>query len=477
MLRAAEAAQSSLPEPSDNFFLIVGIDSETVVNARLNDNRAEFLYDLSSDGDGTVPLDLARVPGRPTWVTNVGHGSMPNSATLARAIDNILATRTTSELPTLEARLNAAPGRAMVRSVAESELTSQRRTAVRAPHPISMRDQRNLVAEFAAPPDAESTLAATAEQAITTPNTAAVAESALLSNFVVTRRQRQRLDIDLVCGSITEVRADAYVVGVFRNVTPVGAAGAIDRELGGALGELVARRMVSGEAEEITSFPTGRHRLGAGSVMLAGLGSVATFTDSSLELIGESIMRTALLTQLDDFAIVPLGAASGRNAGVALERLLRGFLGVLGTVRDGRLRGFSICELDPGRFSGLQQTLYRLLRSDMFGDVEVTLNERRLPSPVTTRGGVGPAFPEAAYLLIREEIAERGAASVVASVLTAGGKAAIVQGRRPVDDSALDDLTKRLAKSGVPAAEMVKFGSQLAEMVLPADIRDVFPRN
>ncbi len=299
----------------------------------------------------------------------------------------------------------------------------------------------------------------------------------LLRNFVINRRQRQRLDVDLVCGSITQVPADAYAVGIFRNVTPDGAAGAIDQELNGALGAMVARRMVSGEAGEITSFPTGRHRFNAGSVMLAGLGSIDSYDDARLEMVGENIMRTALLTRLDDFAIVPFGAASGTPAGVALEKLLRGFVRALGTVPDGRLRGVRICEVDPERFDQLQQAFYRLLRTNLFDEIEVTLNERRLPRPEIPRGAVPSPQPQAVYLLIREEVTESGTASVVASVLTAGGKAAIVQRSQRIDDKWIDQLAKDLKKlalsgNGVSSEYVRKVGTELAEMILPADIRD-----
>jgi hypothetical protein len=486
LLSAADKAQQALPEPNDHFHLIVGLNNQTVVDARLNDARTEFLYDLSMDGDGTVPLDLARVSGRPAWVTDVAHGNMPNSQTIAKAVDNILATGTTAELPRLEDRLAAGPRRGATHSVSDSKLmpqhavpaaptrdtARQRETVLRTGRPISVRDQRNLISEFAAPRDDDETAGLVARSVQGPGDTTSPAEPALLSNFVVTRQLRQRLDIDLVCGSIADVRADAYVVGVYRNVTPDGAAGTIDRELGGMIREFVARRMVSGEVGEVTAFPTGRHRLGAGSVMLAGLGTIAAYSDSSLELVGESIMRTALLTRLNDFAIVPVGGASGSNAGISFEMLLRGFLRALRTIPDGRLRGFSVCELDPARFGDLRQTLYGLLRGDMFGDVEITLNERRLPPPVT-RGVILPAVAEAVYLLIREEIMEGGAANVVASVLTAGGKAAIVQGRREIEDRNLDDLAKKLAKSGISADEMSGFGSQLAQKVLPREINEL----
>jgi pimeloyl-ACP methyl ester carboxylesterase len=486
LLRAADAAQQALPEPNDKFYLIVGLDNETVVDARLNETRNEFLYDLSTDGDGTVPLDLARVDGRPTWVTNVSHGNMPNSETVAKAVDEILSTGTTSALQPLEDKLAAAPRRAVTCWVSDSALTPQRTVPseptrksprrreemLRTGRPLSVRAQRTMVSEFAAPRD-ETETAAPPPLSMQAPGEfLAAAEPTLVGNLVVTRQRRQRIEIDLVCGSITDVRADAYVVGVFRNVTPDGATAAIDRELSGALHELIARRMVSGEVGEVTSFPTGRHRLGANAVMMAGLGTIASYSDSTLELVGESIMRTALLTRLNDFAIVPLGAASGSHAGVSFEMLLRGFVRALNTVPDGRLRGFAVCELDPERFNALRQTLYAMLRGDLFGDVEITLQEQRLPAPVAVRANAPLTVPEAVYLLVREETTRQGA-YVAASVLTAGGKAAIVQGRQRIKDPDLDELAKKVAEKGVSDSEMSAFGSRLADMVLPREIRDL----
>jgi pimeloyl-ACP methyl ester carboxylesterase len=486
LLLAAEASQQSLPEPNDNFHLIVGLDNETVVDARLNETRTEFLYDLSMDGDGTVPLDLARVGGRPTWVTNVSHGNMPNSEAVAKAVDEILTTGTTSVLQKLDDKLAGRPRRALTRSMSDSALTPQRavpseptketarrrKEVLRKGRPLSVYGQRTLVSEFAAPRDETEAAVLPPRSIETLSEIPTAAEPALVSNLVVTRQRRRRVEIELVCGSITEVRADAYVVGVFRNVTPDGATAAIDRELNGALNQLVARRMVSGEAGEVSSFPTGRHRLGAGAVMLAGLGTIASYSDATLELVGESIMRTALLTRLNDFAIVPLGAASGSNAGASFEMLLRGFIRALNTVPDGRLQGFAVCELDPERFNALRQTLYALLRGDMFGDVEITLHERRLPAPVAIRGLAPASVLETVYLLVREEITQQGA-HVAASVLTAGGKAAIVQGRQPINDSDLDELAKKVAKEGISDRDMSAFGRKLAALVLPREISDL----
>ena len=117
------------------------------------------------DGDGTAPLHLAPVYGRPTWVTNASHGGMPNSETVAKAVDEILTTGSTSVLPPLKDKSANAPRRAAVRSVSDSDLTPERtvpskrtrkpagrrKEALRTSRPLSVRDQRSLVSEFAAP--------------------------------------------------------------------------------------------------------------------------------------------------------------------------------------------------------------------------------------------------------------------------------------------------------------------------------------
>ena len=103
-----------------------------------------------------------------------------------------------------------------VRSVSDTALTARLPPASQRGRALAAREQRSLLEEFAAPPDRGADAAAPVASA----ESAAAPEgmARLLSNFVVMRRQRQRLDVDLVCGSITDVRADAYVIGVFRNV-------------------------------------------------------------------------------------------------------------------------------------------------------------------------------------------------------------------------------------------------------------------
>ncbi|HYZ61936.1 MAG TPA: alpha/beta hydrolase, partial [Acetobacteraceae bacterium] len=117
MLARAAQVQDSLPKlnaiqlppdpkaPDRRIVLIVGSGTETVIAARRpakSTDNDEFTYDLSDEGDGTVPLDLATVPDLPTYVTQAGHGGMPNDPDIARAVDNILVTGATKLLPELD---------------------------------------------------------------------------------------------------------------------------------------------------------------------------------------------------------------------------------------------------------------------------------------------------------------------------------------------------------------------------------------
>ena len=148
--KAARTAQEALPLPNEKFVLVVGTGTSTVVNARLEGTK-EFLYDISPDGDGTVPLDLARIVGRPTYRTNAEHGGMPNDNTVAAAVDNLLATGKTSVLELLD---EAAPARrsAVTRTVREMALKAAQTYEGKRGRALSASETRRLIEEVAAPP-------------------------------------------------------------------------------------------------------------------------------------------------------------------------------------------------------------------------------------------------------------------------------------------------------------------------------------
>lgn len=514
MLEAARGVQAALPaldavnlpaadglaEP--RIILIIGTGSETVVGVRrqTTGDGDEFAYDLSNDGDGTVPLDLAVVSGLPTYTTQAGHGGMPNDRDVARAVDNIIATGATGVLPRLDPAASIQRRAAPLRSVSDAELSAL------GPHPeavrggLGVREQRELLTEVAAPLVPRDTTLPTAA-ATTTPATASarptasaapvpgpitVAAAGPSRGLVVGRRRQQRIEVTLARGSITETEADAYVLGVFRGVAPTGAAAAVDAALaepssaGGPLADLIARRMVSGGVGEITALPVNRNRrVRADTILLAGLGNIGEYSGSVLEAVGESIMRAALLSRLEDFAVVPIGASAGSPSGVAVSYLVTGFAKALRGLDGTRLRGFTICELDQDRYREIRDTFYQLLRTSLFDDVEVTLTEVELPPPVLRTGsalsGTGRGL-DPVYLLVQQELDASGGANVVGTVLTSGGKASIIKLSQKLDTERLQLQLAKVSDGSQGIGDVTRFGSELSRLVLHPDLLTVLAR-
>lgn len=518
MLAAARTAQVALPSldavnlpaagglDGPRVVLIVGTGSETVVGVRRQATGTggdEFVYDLSNDGDGTVPLDLAVVPGLRTYATSAGHGGMPNDSLVAQAVDNIIATGETAVLPRLDVATAAQRRAAPLRSVTDAELSAMgpRTGAVRGG--LGVREQRELLAEVAAPPAPRGTLlpaaagfavpsgalpagvAALPVGAAQGPGRVTDAAAGLSRGLVVGRRRQQRVEVTLAHGSITDADADAYVVGIFRSVAPAGAAAAVDAALAkhqgatGPLADLIARRMVSGGVGEITALPVNRsRRVRADAILLAGLGNIGEYTEGVLEAVGESIMRTALLSRLEEIAVVPIGASAGTASGVAVTYLVTGFLKALRSYDGGRLRGFTFCETDAERYGEIRDTFYQLLRTTLFDDVEVTLTEVDLPPPPVARRSAVPPLrgPEPVYLLVQQELDASGAANVVGTVLTAGGKASIIKLAQRLDAQRLQNLLAKVRDGSAAIGDVAQFGAELSKLVLHPDLLTLLAR-
>ena len=162
---------------------------------------------------------------------------------------------------------------------------------------------------------------------------------------VVGRRRQHRIDVRFALGSVTEADARALALGIFRDVTPSGAAAAVDRRLDGAITEIARRRMFSGSVGEIFVLPTGRHPIGADYVAFVGLGAFDRFDDEVLQVAAENLLRTFVNTRVEEFATVLFGGGSGERPASALRNLLLGFVrGLVDAYRDHHFRRIVFCE-------------------------------------------------------------------------------------------------------------------------------------
>src|SRR5688572_794066 len=288
ILSEVKAVQSKLAQGDDRFFLIAGVDQQTVTGLR-KDEAGGFSYELSNAGDGTVPLEYARMAGVPTFHVSEAHGSLPNNAQVARSVLDLLDRGDTSALARsydVEAR------RGNVSSVPESTLRTEpyggRKGAL-----LSQRELRTAVEEVAAPYAQEDVaLPTTSGSAVKSAEPLEPGYRHPFDRVVVGRRRQHRIDLRFALGSITEADTRALAVGVFRDVAPSGAAGALDQRLDGAITDVTRRRMFSGDVGEIFILPTGRHAIAADYIAFVGLGSFDRFTNDVLQIASENLIRT-----------------------------------------------------------------------------------------------------------------------------------------------------------------------------------------
>jgi pimeloyl-ACP methyl ester carboxylesterase len=462
LLKRAGGIQPQLA-PSDRnkpFYMIAGVRQETVVGLRKG--TEEFQYELSSDGDGTVPLNLAELPNAKMYYVEESHGSLPNNGTVCSAVADILGSGETSSLTTTR------PGPTRARKVVGDSEIRRRSVETDAPRALSQREKRLLISEVASP-ESQGPQAATAAAA---PSATPAAEQRF-DHVVIGRRRQHRLDIKLVCGSITDVDARAYVLGIFRDVTPSGAASAVDARLEGAITEFTARRMFSGGVGEIFMMPAGRHSIRTDTILFAGLGPFDSFTEELQQLVAENVIRTLIRTRVEDFATVFVGGGSGHGTAAVMENMLNGFLrGLRDTDGDQRFRSITLCEIDRKRFAEIKAELYRLLSTSLFDEFEVTLDEAIVepaPEPAFQRRVVASRDP--VYLLVRREGAEsKKTTSYRSSVLTAGEKATVVTNVKDVDNLQLEKHLAKLQSTSLDLDGMKRYGDTLGRMMLSDEV-------
>jgi len=454
-----------LAAPSERFVLIAGVNRETIVDLKSIDD--EFVYTTTRAGDGTVPLEFARLADVATYFVDEEHGSLPNHSAVGRAVVDLLRGETTRELPTTWTPPMRSSARTQTDRALQIDPYGGRRGAQ-----ISLSERREIAAEFASP---KTTRTADAMM-MQGPN---LTHDPALDHVVVGRRKQRRIDLTLAFGNITDVDARAYVLGVFRDVIPTGPAVEIDKRLGGAVTEFTSRRMLSGNVGQTFVMPVGRSTLRTDMVLFAGLGAFDTFTADAQQLAAENVIRVFARTRVEEFATLMFGVGSGRAMTDSLANMIAGFLRGLSEA-DGqqRFRRIILCERDADRYEELKQGLYQLAGTPLFQDVEITITEETVQTTITTVEDC--ATPKRAmlggdpiYLMVRQapRSSESSRAVVEAALLGADGKAAVFSETLPLVTAELDEQLERIKTTDFAFASLAEYGEKLANLVVPPGIR------
>jgi pimeloyl-ACP methyl ester carboxylesterase len=118
LLEQVSATRAKLAPADARMFHIVGVNQETVVGLRRT--AAGFEYTMNRNGDGTVPLSLAKLPKLSCYFVEESHADLANNVRVIQAVIDLLRRGHTKGLAR---RWRAKPG--IMRRVNDAELRSE----------------------------------------------------------------------------------------------------------------------------------------------------------------------------------------------------------------------------------------------------------------------------------------------------------------------------------------------------------------
>jgi hypothetical protein len=96
LLAGVARARAQMAPPDERMVQIVGVNRETVVSVRRTPSG--FEYGSNRNGDGTVPVALALIPGLKTYFSEESHGNLANNPRIVRAIIDLVRSGSTRAL-------------------------------------------------------------------------------------------------------------------------------------------------------------------------------------------------------------------------------------------------------------------------------------------------------------------------------------------------------------------------------------------
>ncbi|MCA9177665.1 MAG: CHAT domain-containing protein, partial [Planctomycetales bacterium] len=325
---------------------------------------------------------------------------------------------------------------------------------------------------------------------------AAFLDDVRLTETFVNRDRQSQIDLELYHGSLFDVPYRAVVLGIFEDVDPTGPADKLNELSGGAIRELIERRMFDGGAGHVFVAPTGRNLLRCDYIVFMGLGRYADFiesTDAVIRLATSNTLRTLLHCGVDELATLVVGGGSGQSIRNAVRSMVCGFLEAIqemkGTPQATVFRRLGLCEFDAKRYAELKSEVVRFAFTQDATELRFRLHEADYPATESRskdrkadREDSGEADSDKAaksdkvdinYLTVRMdgEPGETGLWQLYASLLTSGKGAAVYPSVKTVEPATLDQLTQELAHARL--ADVPALSERLSQLLFSAGFREL----
>ncbi len=336
----------------------------------------EFEYELTSDGDGRVSHELGLLPGVPTYFVEEAHGDLARNETVLSAVDELLETGTTDVLGTTVLRRAERVMHSMraYRTAADKRLLEE----------LGRIANRNVTSEsqlsdeekrFAEEAIIKAALGSSSRSMPRPPSehTPVRAKSAAPNQLPL-------LQVTVKFGDVAEIAAPVVVVGHYRGVLPTNAIGAIDKKLGGWITRAVRQGMIAGTLGETFYVPTAG-RLGAQSVVIAGMGEFGRFGAADLRLVMSNVAQGASALGCSTIATVLVGAGNGNlDRETALREILEGLGNGLSQLSSGGEKvpaqlQVIIIERSAARFFELSEMLLEISATQPLSSAHITMKK------------------------------------------------------------------------------------------------------
>ncbi len=438
LLRAAAGLPLRLAPADARFHMVVGCNRTTATGLALRDG--DFEYEYSAQGDGTVPIELARLAGARHSYVECGHSELTLDDRVIAGTVDLLETGATQ-------RFASAPPlrRATLTRVRDAELRETYVGKVDWPH-MTPEQRRLFLDTLNEPPRGRA-------------------------HRLPQRPRARPLRIRVLLGDVANSRAAAAAVAVLRGVPASGAAADVDARLGGIIGDWLQHRVVSADAGSVTPIPRALQRRrdhARIAFLLVGLGRFDRLGLDVVELAAENLARFSDAPPYRSLATVAWGAASGITPADAFAAQLRGFL-------RARMAGYTrLARVDLHVLNRAQAQRVHARITDF---VRARPAETLRLAPLAPARGPPPRtrtrkVPGTAHLIVAAEARRAGGENWRASLLTGGTSAAIFSQGREIEDAALEKLLADFQADDLGAARVKVLGRRIASLVLHRSLVD-----
>ena len=435
LLRAASGLEQRMAPADARFTMVVGCNRTTAtgVALRQDGNGGDFEYEYSLQGDGTVPVELARLPGARHSYVECGHSDMPLAEKVIAGTVDLLKTGATQ-------RFAAAPPlrRGALTRVRDAELRQQYQGKVDWPH-MTPEQRRLFLDTLNEPPRGRL------------------------------HRKPQRpaarpLTLRVRIGDVANASASAIAVAVLRGVPASGAAADIDARLGGVIGDWLQHRVVSGDAGHITPIPRSLQKKGPRlrtAHLLVGLGRFDRLSLDVIEHAAENLGRFAEQPGYRSLATVAWGSHSGTAPADSFAAQIRGLLRARAAGQTSLTR-VDLHVLTRADAQEVQTRLADFVKSRPAGSLRLAALAP-VRSAARTRSR---RVPGTAHLIISAESRKGRKETWRASLLTGGTSAAIYSQSREFASAELEKLDAEFLKESLTVARVKSLGGKLAALTL-----------